>query len=136
MSRAIEKTIEVNATPEKLWRVFTDPLITRQMGGEYVTDWKVGSSFRWKGLDGNLYTNGKILQLEPAKILQHNLFNPDEEEKVLSVITYKLDGNEDATTTLYAKEELAVEMTDEEFEQASESWGFALKLVKEKAESL
>ena len=131
----IEKTIEINATPKILWRAFTDPLITRQMGGEYITDWKVGNSLSWKGMDGNIYTNGIILQIEPAKILQHNLFNPDEAEKILSVITYRLDDNK-GSTTLFAKEELTVEMTDEEFEQASESWGFALKLVKDKAENL
>lgn len=45
----VEKTIVINATPENVWRVFTDPSITQQMGGEYMSDWKVGSTLGWKG---------------------------------------------------------------------------------------
>ena len=131
----VEKIIEINTTPKNLWRVFTDPLITRQMGGEYVTDWKVGSSFSWKATDGNIYTNGTILQLEPEKVLQHNLFNLDDKTKILSVITYKFKDN-NGSTTLYAREDLTFEMTDIEYKEASEGWDFALNIVKEKAENL
>ena len=69
----VEKSIEINAPASKVWQVFTDPAITRQIGGEYVSDWKVGSSFGWKGLDGKMVTNGTILKIEPEKLLQHNL---------------------------------------------------------------
>jgi hypothetical protein len=41
----VEKSIEINAPASKVWRIFTDPVLTRQMGGEYVSDWKAGSSF-------------------------------------------------------------------------------------------
>ena len=33
------------------------------MGGEYVTGRKEGSSFGWKGLNGETYTQGFILKL-------------------------------------------------------------------------
>jgi uncharacterized protein YndB with AHSA1/START domain len=37
MSRSvIEKKIEISAPPDKVWRVFTDPAITKQLGGEYL----------------------------------------------------------------------------------------------------
>jgi len=132
---SIEKTIEINTTPKKLWRAFTDPGITRQMGGEYVTDWKVGSSFSWKSTDGNIYSNGAIIQLVPESILQHSLFNLDDKTRILSVITYQLKDN-GGSTTLYAREDLPIEMTDEEFENASEGWDFALNTLKETAESM
>lgn len=131
----IEKTIEINTTPKKLWRTITDPTITREMGGEYISDWQIGSSLSWKGTDGHIYTNGTILQLEPEFILQHNLFNLDEKDKILSVITYKFEDTK-KSTTLHAHEEYSVSLTDEEYEAASEGWDFALKVVKEKAESL
>ena len=130
----IEKTIEINVTPAKLWRVFTDPAITRQMGGEYVTDWQIGSSFSWKGNDGNIYTNGAILQLEPERILQHNLFNPGEETNVLSVITYQME-KKDAVTVLNAREDYSFELTAKEYEDASAGWDFALAILKETAEN-
>jgi len=50
----IEDSIEISAPVSKVWRVFTDPVLTGQMGGEYVSDWKVGSPFGWKGLDGKM----------------------------------------------------------------------------------
>ena len=53
----IEKSVEINAPVSKVWRVFTDPVLTRQMGGEYVSEWEVGSSFSWKSLDGQILTN-------------------------------------------------------------------------------
>jgi uncharacterized protein YndB with AHSA1/START domain len=130
----VEKTIEIKTTPEILWQVFTDPSITRQMGGEYLTDWKVGSSLNWKGTDGNIYTNGVILELEPGKVFKHNLFNQDEETNILSELTYKLEEN-NGSTTLYAREDYNIEMTEKEYEEASEGWTFALNVLKETAES-
>jgi len=44
-NRIIEVTIEVNVPPEKVWSIFTNPDITKQMGRYYDTDWKTGSSF-------------------------------------------------------------------------------------------
>lgn len=130
--RIIQKAIEINAAVDKVWRVFTDPAITRQMGGEYVTDWKVGSSFGWIGKDGNVYTHGAILQLEKESLLKHNLF--DAAQKVLSVITYGfIDKN--GQTTLLAQEELNA-VTEEQFEEAMEGWDAALTLVKKTAEKL
>jgi uncharacterized protein YndB with AHSA1/START domain len=44
----VETSIEINAPVSKVWRVLTDLNLTRQMGGEYVSEWRVGSSFGWK----------------------------------------------------------------------------------------
>ena len=130
----IEKTIDIQAPAGKVWRVFTDPLASRQMGGEYVSDWKTGSSFGWKGSNGNMYTNGIILQIETGRFLQHNLFGPDN-KTVISVITYQLSEN-NTFTSLRAREDLFYGMTDNEYEEASQGWAFALNAVKEIAASL
>jgi uncharacterized protein YndB with AHSA1/START domain len=131
----IEKSIEIKTTPKLLWQVFTDPSITRRMGGEYLTDWKVGSNISWKGIDGTVYTYGLILELEPEKILKHSLFNPGEETAVLSVITYQFEDN-NGSTTLTGREDYTIEMTDKEYEDAAEGWGFALNILKETAETV
>jgi uncharacterized protein YndB with AHSA1/START domain len=127
----VEKTIEINAPASKVWRIFTDPVLTRQMGGEYVSDWKAGSSFGWKGLDGKMHTNGTILKIEPEKLLQHNLFNPD--GTVYSVITYDLREMNDHTT-LHAREDFTNPQNDKEYAEAVEAWDGALLQVKELAE--
>jgi len=133
--KIIKKSIEINATPDKVWRVFTDPAITREMGGEYATDWKVGSSFGWKNLIGNMYTSGIILQVETDKLLKHNLFEPEDNTQISSVITYRLKGNK-GNTTLSAQEEINFDMTSAQLKEVKNGWEFALGKVKETAEKL
>ena len=127
----VERSIEISASASKVWQVFTDPAITTQIGGEYVSDWKVGSSFGWKGLDGKMVTNGTILKIEPEKLLQHNLFNSV--GSVNSVITYEFS-EKNSVTTLYAREDFTQPVTDKEYADAVEGWKAALLSVKEAAE--
>ena len=127
----IEKTIEINSPVAKVWRVFTDPVLTRQMGGEYVSDWKVGSSLRWKGPGGKLLTNGTILKVELEKLLQHNLL--DAAGNVTSIITYEFH-NANGNTMLRAQEAFTNAQTNEAFAEASEGWDAALEGVKAAAE--
>ena len=131
----VEKVIEINAPVSKVLRVFTDPFLTRQMGGEYISEWKVGSSFSWKGLDGQILTNGSIMAIEPEKLLQHRLLSSDatSPESVISVITYKFD-EENGRTTIRAREDFSHPVSDEEFDGAVEGWEAALQSVKEIAE--
>jgi uncharacterized protein YndB with AHSA1/START domain len=131
----IEKSIAINAPVKKAWSVFTDREVTRQMGGEYVSDWKVGSSFGWKGLNGKLLTTGKILQVEPEKLIKHELLDINDKSKLLSVITYTFSENGERTV-LDAKEELNYEMTAEELKDASDGWDAALNAVKATAEKI
>jgi len=127
----IEKTIKINAPVSKVWRVFTDPSLTTHMGGEYVSDWKVGSSFGWKGADGKLVTNGTVMKIMAGKLLQHNLLNSV--GSINSVITYEFS-EEDHVTTLHAREDFAKPVTDKEYADALEGWDAALLTVKETAE--
>lgn len=127
----VESSIEINAPASKVWQVFADPAITRQIGGEYVSDWKVGSSFGWKGLDGRMVTNGTILKIEPEKLLQHNLLNSV--GSVNSIITYEFS-EKNGVTTLYAQEDFTQPVTDKEYVDAVEGWDAALLSVKETAE--
>jgi uncharacterized protein YndB with AHSA1/START domain len=127
----IEKSIEISAPVSKVWRVFTDPALTRQMGGEYVSDWKVGSPFGWKELDGKMITNGTIMNIEPEKLLQHNLFNSVGSTN--SVITYEFH-EKNRVTTLHAREDFTKAINDEEYADAVEGWDAALLAVKETAE--
>ncbi|HTE10088.1 MAG TPA: SRPBCC domain-containing protein [Chitinophagaceae bacterium] len=131
----IEKSIKINVSLNKVWRVFTEPAVTRKMGGEYVTDWKEGSSFGWKGLDGNMYTNGTILRIENEQLIAHNLFSSAGEKTVSSVITYTFKES-DGFMILDAREDLSAELTDTEYQQASEGWDIALDAVKRTAENL
>lgn len=127
----IEKSIEINAPVSKVWRVFTDPVLTRQMGGEYVSDWSVGSSFGWRGLDGKLLTNGTILKIEPEKLLQHTLLNSV--GSTGSIITYEL-AEKNNVTTLHAREDFTSSITNEEYEDSAEGWDVALHTLRDTVE--
>ena len=127
----VESSIEIKAPASKVWQVFTDPAITRQIGGVYISDWKVGSSFGWKGLDGKMVTNGTILKIESEKLLQHDLLNSV--GSVNSVITYEFS-EKNGIMTLYAREDFTQPVTDKEYADAVEGWEAALLSVKETAE--
>src|SRR5688572_18686832 len=131
--KIIQKTIKIDAPVDKVWRVFTDATVTIKLGGAYITDWKVGSSFGWKGQDGEMYTNGVILKIEKEKLIEHNLF--DHEQKVLSVITYRFV-DDDHQTTLHVQEKLNYEPTEKLYQDALAGWDFALASVKKVAEEI
>jgi hypothetical protein len=101
------------------------------MGGEYVSDWKVGSSFGWKGPDGKLLTTGTIMKIEPEKLLQHTLLNSV--GSTGSVITYEFD-EKHGVTTIHAREDFTDPVPDTEYEDSAEGWQSALRAFKETAE--
>lgn len=127
----IEKSIEVRAPVSQVWRVFTDPILTRQMGGEYISEWEVGSSFGWRGLDGRMLTQGRIMKIEPGKLLQHTLL--DSIGATNSVITYELE-EKDGVTVLHAREDFTNPIPEDEYADASEGWDAALQALKDIAE--
>ena len=129
--RSVQRSIEINATASKVWQVFTDPVITRQMGGEYVSDWKLGSTFGWKAPDGKMLTNGTILQIEPEKLLKHNLLNPD--DTAISEIIYDLR-EQNGRTILHASENFTNPINDKEYMDTVDGWDAALIALKELAE--
>ena len=129
--RSVQRSMEINAPASKVWQVFTDPVITRQMGGEYVSDWIVGSTLGWKAPDGKMLTNGTVLQIEPEKLLKHNLLNPD--DTVISEITYNLR-EQNGRTILHASEKFMNPINDKEYADAVDGWDAALTALKEVAE--
>ena len=133
-NKIIEATIEINAPLHKVWSVFTNPDITKQMGGYYDTDWKVGSSFGFKKADGNRLTNGTLLDFQPKHLIKHNLFEPNG-ETIMAVISYEFQ-EKDGVTLLTGKEELTQPLNKTAFEDASAGWTSALNFVKQIAEAL
>ena len=132
----IEKQIEIDVPAIDVWQTFVDPALSRKMGGEYVSEWEVGSPIGWKDLEGKMLTSGKILKIEAGKLLKHNLFRDVEGIPTLSsVITYELRGRQDGKTTLSARESFAEAQPDKAFADASAGWDAALAKLKAAAES-
>ncbi len=126
----IDKKVEIQAAPADVWRIFTDPTITRRIGGEYVSDWKVGGPFGLQGRDGHMYTQGTIVRIEKNALLEHTLFADPESEVVYSTITYELTEH-DGTTTLRGREEFQKPVDYTEYVEALNGWEATLKKLKE-----
>lgn len=130
---SIERSMNIHATPARVWSAFTEPEYTHKFGGEFVTDWNVGSPFGWKGLDGKTHTHGQLVKIDPGKILQYNLFRPGGSSQIFSTITYEL--HEDGEyTTLLAREDFTSMIGEQQFTLAGAAWYEALARVKEIAE--
>lgn len=132
-SKILEATIEISAPLNHVWRVFTEPDITKQMGGYYDTDWKIGSSFGFKNVNGNRLTNGTLLGFQPGLLIKHNLFEPDG-ETIMAVITYEFQ-ERGGVTLLTGKEELTQTLDKVAFDDALAGWKSALNAVKQLAEA-
>jgi hypothetical protein len=110
---SVERSIEIDAPASAVWSVFTDPRLTRQLGGEYVTNWTIGGSFGWKGSG-----LGPSAGSAPA---------------TMSVITYRLRGDADRTI-LTGREDFTAPLDDSEHADATDGWEAALLAVKALAE--
>ncbi|MCC2631388.1 MAG: hypothetical protein K0S20_87 [Patescibacteria group bacterium] len=128
----IEKSVVIHASAFKVWQVFINPIVTRKMGGEYVSEWRLGSAIGWKSLDGTILTKGTILDIESEKTLSLGLIDPKTSEP-LSNITYELR-EKYGKTTLLASEELTRSLTTPEYAAAVDGWNVALQALKEVAE--
>ena len=134
-NRIITKSITITATPHQVWRVFTDPQVTRAMGGHYVSSWKEGEPLQWKGEEGQFHTYGIILEIIPDQLLKHDLYDMKTKSRVTSTITYRFE-DKGKYTILHAEEVLTFDMRDDQFEEALEGWDLALETVKEIAENV
>lgn len=132
--RIVEKSIEINVKSDVVWQVFTNARLTRQMGGEYVTDWKAGSAFGWKGLDGRMYTNGRILAVQPGKMIRHNLLHECNSKEQTAIITYHFQEKQ-GNTLLQAREEIMYAVTEKQYREVAQGWDVALEAVKKIAEA-
>ena len=75
------ESIEIEAPPARVWRVLTEPELTRRymFGCVPVTDWKVGGTLDWRGtLDGrdHVFVSGQLLSVEPPSLLRYTTYDP------------------------------------------------------------
>src|SRR5688500_210394 len=102
----IKTTLEINSPISRVWSIFTNPNVTKNLGGYYACDWKIGSSFCFLINDNVRLTNGILLAYEELQLIKHSLFEP-KSEKVSAIITYNFqEGN--GCTILTGTEELVV----------------------------
>lgn len=145
-TQTINKSIEINASKEKVWDVLIQDNYTRQwysaFGGNGLpadTDWKVGSKAVFKDNSGNGMVSkivknkpGEILSMEYAGIVENGQEIYDSahaKEWMGGRETYRLS-DKNGVTRLDIEQDMAAEYYDD----MNQSWDTALQKIKQLAE--
>lgn len=102
-------SIDIIATPEKIWEGLTNPEIIKEYlyGTETVTDWKPGSEVVFQGeYNGQKYRDhGVVMENIPNKLLSYSYWSgfsgTEDKPENYSSISYKIEPKDDKTTTFY-----------------------------------
>ena len=128
--------ITMRASAEKVWEALTNPEIVKQylFGTEVISDWKVGSPIRYKGLwkDKPYEDKGTILELIPNKLLKTTYWSGFSEREDIPenylVVSYQLEAA-DGETTLTITTENNPSAADAE--EVSKNWEYVQHLMKD-----
>lgn len=128
-------SIKINAAATKVWDGLTNPEMIEKymMGAKVESDWKKGSSIKWKGeFKGKQYEDkGKILEIEPNKKLQYSHFSPMSGEKDVPenyhTVTINLSGDEKQTVLNITQDK---NHSEKENDESQRNWKMMLEGLK------
>ena len=131
----VKVTVTINAPTSKVWEAITTPDLIKQylFGTEVVTDWRVGSPIRYRGIwQGKPYEDkGTILQLEPEKLFVSTYWSPMSGAPDLpenyKTVRYELARAGEATRLTLTQDNNA---SDEEVKHLEENWTTVLTALK------
>jgi len=81
----VERSIEIDASPSRVWEVLTKPQFTQKWAGEFGaagpidSNWTLGSMVLWRNAKGEVYVRGNVTAVSPLKLLRFtvcDVFNP------------------------------------------------------------
>ena len=77
--RVIRQSVDIDAPATAVWRVLTDSALTKEYmyGCEIVSSWAVGEPFNWKGGDGVVYVMGRLVEVQPNRVLRYTMLDPN-----------------------------------------------------------
>lgn len=136
MEKIILNTLILDATPEKVWSLLTEPGYVKQYmyNSDLVTDWQVGQPVIFKG--GNIvFVKGFAVENKPFSLLSYTVFDPnanytDEPWNYLTV-TYKLEPVGDQTQlTITQGDYTKVQDGDKRYEDSANAGGWSSILEK------
>ncbi len=140
-SLEVEKSIRINASKTKVWKVLTDPSLIKEYlyGTETITDWKVGSNLIFQGdWEGKSYQDkGHILEITSEKILSYDYWSGfsgmEDIPENYGIVTYTLeDAGEEVLLRIIQKGF----KSEENKEHSEANWPQVLDKIKEIAEAL
>ena len=135
--QVINKTITINAAPEKVWDALTNPEKTKQyfFRCEVQSDWKPGSSIIFKGEPApgqNIELKGKIIQIQPGQLLKYTVNHSTEPgySTVTDVLKYQ-----DGKTILSISDDVGeTPGVEERIKKSEQGWEMVLNGLKQLVE--
>lgn len=140
----ITKSIDINASPEKVWHVLTDPetytewaSIFSPDGKSYAkSDWQKGSEVAFTDGAGE-GIHGTVIESVPGEVIAFKYDAEIAKDGTLNYETVMKDGEERYMLTENnggTRLDISSDMTEEMLDMMSGSWDNALQRVKELAE--
>lgn len=120
-------SMKIKAPSKSVWKALTDPAMIKQyfFGTEAVSDWKKGSSLKFRGVwEGKPYEDkGTILEIDPPKSMKYNYWSSfsgtaDVPENYANV-TYDLHESNGVTTLTVTQDSMA---SAEARDHSSKNW--------------
>jgi uncharacterized protein YndB with AHSA1/START domain len=135
----VKKEVSINAEPSVVWDALTDPLKTKKyfFNCKVISSWKEGSPITFKGkmfFIIPIEMKGRILKIEPGKLLQYNLKNTSDKSATFSTVTDTLTYKNGKTTVSITDDVGVGEGATKRFEKSEKGWEKVLKGLKEVVE--
>jgi uncharacterized protein YndB with AHSA1/START domain len=133
----VRKQIAINADISSVWSALTRPEKTKEyfFNCEVFSDWKVGSPITFKGtvlLVKKMEMKGKILAIEPGKLLKYNLVNTGSgDRQSVSTVTDELSYKDGVTTLSITDDVGDGEGAEERLGKSEKGWDKVLTGLKE-----
>jgi uncharacterized protein YndB with AHSA1/START domain len=136
----VSKSIDINASPTKVWDALTNPEIIKEylFGTETITDWKVGSDIVFQGVygDKNEYSyrdKGIVRENVLNELISYNYWSGfsglEDKPENYSLVTYTLiDKGNNTTNFTWTQKGFA---TEEGYQHSVGGMDEFLKKIKE-----
>ena len=127
--------LNIEAPVKKVWEALISPELIKQylFGTKVVSDWKVGSSIKYKGeWQGKSYEDkGTILKLVPEKIFQSTYWSSmgglEDKPENYATVTYELKAKGKATELTLTQDN---NPSEESREHSEKNWQMVLDTMK------
>ena len=137
----VKKKVAIKAKPSQVWDALTNPEKTKKyfFNCEVFSEWKEGSSITFKGkifLIKKIEMKGKIVKIEPEKLLQYTLKNGGSRDNSsnFSTVTDELM-YENGVTTLSITDDVGKgEGAEKRFQRSQKGWDKILEGLKKLVE--
>lgn len=137
----VKKKVTIKAEPSEVWDALTNPEKTKKyfFNCEVFSKWKMGSPITFKGkifLIKKIEMTGKILKIEPEKLLQYTIKNGEDKSDSFSTVTDELDFKNGKTILSITDDVGQEEGAEERYKKSIKGWDKVLKGLKELVEEI